>query len=62
MIGERRAEDVSYLSFSNAFDTVSHNIMEKLAKYRLDKRTVTWIENCMNIQALRVVINGTKSL
>ena len=46
-----KAGDVVYLSFSKAFDAVSHNILiDKLTKYRLGKWTVRWIENWLNSQ------------
>ncbi|KAK4831183.1 hypothetical protein QYF61_015915 [Mycteria americana] len=42
--------------------TVSHNILiDKLTKYRLDKWTARWIENGLNSQVQRVVINCKKS-
>ncbi|GAB0182744.1 mitochondrial enolase superfamily member 1 [Grus japonensis] len=59
---EERAVDISYLDFSKAFDTVSHNIfIDKLIKYRLYKWTVTQIENWLNCQICRVVIGNMKS-
>lgn len=45
--------DVVYLSFSKAFDTISHDIcISKLMKYGLDVWTVRCMENCLNYQAL----------
>lgn len=61
-VGERRREDVAYLIFSKAFDTVSHNnLTDKLMKYGPDKWTVSWTENCLNSQTQNVVLWGTKS-
>lgn len=36
MVDERRAVDVVYLNFRNAFSTVSHNTI-KLKQYKLEK-------------------------
>ena len=37
---------VVYLDFSKAFDTVPHNILvEKLAVYGLDGRTLCWVKH-----------------
>lgn len=45
-VNEGRAEDVMYLNFSKAFDTVSYNIpLGKLRKGLLDEQTVRWIKN-----------------
>ncbi|KAK4829063.1 hypothetical protein QYF61_001868 [Mycteria americana] len=47
---------------SLTFDTVSHNILiDNQMKYRLDKWTVMWTENCLNNWAQRVLISNTKS-
>jgi len=55
-----RAADVLYLDSSEA--TVSHNVItDKLTKYRLDKWTITWIENGLNYWAQKVVISRMKS-
>lgn len=43
---EGRAVDVVCFDFSEAFDTVSHNILlDKLVKCGLDKWTAKWSEN-----------------
>lgn len=43
---EGRAVDVVCFDFSEAFDTVSHNILlDKLVKCGLDKWTAKWFEN-----------------
>jgi len=61
-VDEGRAVDVVYLNFSNAFDTVSHNILlGKLRKCGLDEWTVRWIEKWLSGRAQSVVINGTES-
>ena len=53
LVDERIAADVVYLSLSEVFDSVSHNIIiDKLTKYRLDKETVMWIENWLNSQEI----------
>jgi len=53
---------VVYLDFGKAFDTVSHSILlEKLAAGGLDKHTLPWIKNCLEVWAQRVVVNGVKS-
>lgn len=49
LVSKGRAVDVVDLSFSKAFDTVTHNILlDKLMKYRLDKWTVRWTEKWLN--------------
>ncbi|KAK4817454.1 hypothetical protein QYF61_015609 [Mycteria americana] len=56
---EGSAVDVVYLDFSEAFDSVSLKILtDKLMKCGLDEQTVRWVENWLNGQAQRVVING----
>ncbi|GAB0190940.1 hypothetical protein GRJ2_001559300 [Grus japonensis] len=62
LLDEGKAVDVVYLDFSKAFDTVSHSILpEKLAVHSLDKHTLCGVENWMDGQAQRVVVNGVKS-
>ena len=57
-----RAVEVFYLSFSKAFDTVSHNILlGKLRKCGLHEWSVRWIENRLNGRTQRVVISGAES-
>ena len=54
-----RAENVLYLDFSKAFDTVSHHVfVTKLKKCRIDEQTVRWTENWMTSSAQRDVISG----
>jgi len=54
--------DVVYLDFSEAFDTVSHNILlGKLRMSGLDEWSVRWIENWLNGRAQRVVVSGAES-
>jgi len=61
-VDEGRAVDVVYLDFSNAFDTVSHNILiGKLRKCGPDERAVRWIENWLNGRAQRAVISSAGS-
>lgn len=41
-----RAVDIIYLEFGKAFNTVSHyTFSEKLMKYRLDEKMITYTEN-----------------
>ncbi|KAK4832595.1 hypothetical protein QYF61_024386 [Mycteria americana] len=62
LVDEGKAVDVVYLDFSNAFDTVSHSILlEKLAAYGLVGCTLCWLENWLDGQAQRVVVNGVYS-
>ncbi|GAB0189052.1 mitochondrial enolase superfamily member 1 [Grus japonensis] len=57
-----RSVDVVYLNFSNAFDTVSLNILiSNLRKCGLDEWSVRWVENWLNGRAQRVVISDTES-
>ncbi|XP_068785519.1 uncharacterized protein [Struthio camelus] len=61
-VDEGRAVDVVCLDFSKAFDTVSHHILlGKLRKCGLDEWTVRWIENWLDGQAQRAVVNGAES-
>jgi len=61
-VDEGRAVDVVYLNFSNAFVTVSHNILiGKLRKCGLDEWSVRWIENWLNGRSQRVVISRAES-
>lgn len=49
LVDEEKAVNIVYLNFSKSFDNVSLNIFtDKLTKYRLDTRTVRWIENWQN--------------
>ncbi|GAB0204832.1 hypothetical protein GRJ2_002948800 [Grus japonensis] len=62
LVDEGKAVHVVYLDFSKAFDTVSYSILlEKLAAYGLDRRTLRWVKNCLDGWAQRVVVNGVKS-
>ncbi|PKU27145.1 rna-directed dna polymerase from mobile element jockey-like [Limosa lapponica baueri] len=62
LVEEGRAADIAYLAFKKAFDTISCKILiEKQMKYGLDEQTVGWVENWLDDQAQRLVINGTKS-
>jgi len=36
--------DVVYLNISKSFDTVSHNSLIYIYKYRLDKQTLTYVD------------------
>lgn len=59
---EGKAVNVVYLSFSKAFDTVSHSILlEKLAARGLDRYTLGWVRNWLDGLSQRVVVNGVKS-
>ncbi|GAB0178461.1 mitochondrial enolase superfamily member 1 [Grus japonensis] len=61
-VDEGRSVDVVYLSFSKAFETISHNILiSNIGKSGLDEWTVRWIENWLNGRAQRVVISGAES-
>ncbi|NXT73896.1 RTJK polymerase, partial [Zapornia atra] len=45
-----------------AFDTVSHSILiEKLPATGLDRWTLSWVKNCLDGRAQRMVVNGTKT-
>ena len=51
-----------YLYFSEAFDTVSHNILVmKLRKCGIDECTVRWIENWLTGRAHCIVISSIES-
>lgn len=58
-IHKERAVDVVYLDFSEAFDTVPHDILwGKLRKCRLDRWMVRWIKSWLNGRSQGVVISG----
>ena len=62
LVNMDRAVDDVHLGFSEAFDTVLHNILiEKVEKCRLGKWTVRQMENWPNGQTQKVVVNDTKS-
>jgi len=62
LLDEGKAVEVIDLHFSKAFDTVPHSILlEKLAAHGLDGCTLCWIENWLNGQVQRVLVNGVKS-
>ncbi|TRZ11767.1 hypothetical protein HGM15179_015340 [Zosterops borbonicus] len=57
-----KAEDVVYLDFSKAFDTVSHStLLEKLAAHGLERSTLCWVRNWLDGRAQSVVVNGAAS-
>jgi len=58
-----RAEDVVYLGFSKAFDTVSHNnlIIKMSGWCGIDEWMVRCVENWLIGRAQRVVISSTDS-
>ena len=59
LVGEGKAVEVGYLDFNKAFDTVFHGILlQKLAACGLNRCTLGSVENCMDGQAHRVVVNG----
>jgi len=60
LVDEGKADDVVYLDFSKAFDTVSHSILvEKLAAHGFNGHTLHWVKHCLDGGAQRV--NGVKS-
>ena len=62
LVGEVKAVDVVCLDFSKAFDTVSHRILlENLAACDLDRYTLRWLRNWLDIWTQRVVVNGVTS-
>lgn len=53
---------VVYLGLSKAFDTNAHStLLEKLGAHGVDGCSVCWVENWVDGQAQRVVVNGIKS-
>ena len=59
----RRAVDVVYFDFSEAFDAISHNLhVMKLRRCGVDEWMVRWIENWLTGRAQRVVISGAESV
>jgi len=52
LMDDRMAVNVVYLHFRKAFDTVLHSILlEKLAAHGLSRCTLSWIKNCLDVQA-----------
>ncbi|RMC06811.1 hypothetical protein DUI87_16258 [Hirundo rustica rustica] len=63
LVGEGKAVDIAYQDFSKAFGTVSHSILlEKPAAHILDRCTLCWVENWLNGQAQRVLVNEERSI
>jgi len=61
LVDTGKAVDISYLEFSQTFDTAAHSILlENLAAHGLDGRTLHWIKNWLNGQAQRMVVNAVK--
>ena len=59
LVDEGKPVDVVYLDFSKAFDTVSDNILlEKLTSHGLDRYSLCWVKNWLDVQAQRVVLNS----
>ncbi|XP_017590866.1 PREDICTED: RNA-directed DNA polymerase from mobile element jockey-like [Corvus brachyrhynchos] len=62
LVDEGKAVDIVSLTFSKAFDTISHGILlEKLAVHGLDRCTHPWVKNWLGCWAWRVEVNGTAS-
>jgi len=62
LVEEGQTVDVVYLDFSMAFDTVPHSILlEKVATCGLHGCTLLHVENWLEGQDHRVVVNGVKS-
>jgi len=52
-----RAVHVGYLDITKAFDTVSHSLLDKVARCRFDVWSVTWAGNWLTGHTQMVVIN-----
>lgn len=58
----RKHQDVLYVDFSKTFAMVFHCIhTSKLVRNGLATEMIRRVENCLDCQAQRVVISGTKS-
>ena len=54
--------DIAYLDFAKAFDSVSHNLLErKLKMYGIQNSNLKWIMNFLKNRSQRVVLNGEYS-
>lgn len=61
LVGEGTEVDIVYLDVSKTVDTVSHKILiERPLMYRLDEKTVRWVENRLNDWVHGAVVSGTK--
>ena len=59
---ERRPQDVFYLDFQKAFDSVPHlRLIYKLEKYEIRGRVLKWIEAFLSERKQRVCINSSQS-
>ena len=62
LVNDGNAINVVHPDFSKAFHTIFHSILlEKLEACGLERYTLSWIKNCLEGWAHRVVVNGIKS-
>ncbi|PKU41299.1 rna-directed dna polymerase from mobile element jockey-like [Limosa lapponica baueri] len=62
LVYQWRANDIIYLDFCKAFDTVLHDILvPKLEIHEFDRCSIWWIMNCRDGQTQRIPVNGSMS-
>lgn len=58
-----RANEVNYLAFFKAFDTVPYNIfISKLERYKFKGQIFQWVKNWLDRYSQRVVVSGSLSM
>ena len=61
-LNNRSQTDLIILDFSKAFDTVPHNrLLQKLKRYGINTKMLTWIANFLKHRKQRVVVGGEHS-
>lgn len=62
LVDKEKAVDVVCLEFSKALGAFSHTVfLEKLVAHSLDRCTICWVKNWLDVQAQTVALNGITS-
>ena len=61
-MSEGKPVDAAIMDFSKAFDMVPHNsLLFKLSSYRVQDKTLDWIESFLSDRSQRIVVDGEQS-